>query len=539
MRKSNRIFQGVGTVAIALSLVACGDSGSEDYGASALSETPDTSSLTDTGSTTSGSSSEESLISADSDTIDAVSAASAVTAQVNFTVNTSDTFYVEVTNTTFSGLSSAVAEVTGSQAAVLDLSYMTNTDLAAGSYSDSVEVKFCEDAACDTELAGSPYTILSSLTVDAVAVTDTDTATNDSSLLLKNEDRTSYLTDLFAATYVKQAGVFVAAVNSTPDELDYPPMTVIFVDPVTKLEGLVGYLTYPAVSISSDNTGATPRVVIGHDNGYATVIDYNKATPAASLNYLLNTGDSLSEVVLNESDIFAIPVAGGADVMTRVDIDHHVYSEFVGPEVTAGSSLSAHADGNSVYVAQPGDTGVIQHFDVSGSGIALQGDSSATGVTDLCGGIWSSADNDTLVSGCGDVFSSSSDAAADLLLLGNMSQPAANPLKDDQEVFWFADSEANTEEMLTLSSSASCVALGVDCPRTLSFYDKSDYSHRMSRTFGSFLAANDEPIRLELPVAAAYSEDGSQVYVLTRLDENLPTTDYDVDMMYLHVIERD
>ena len=531
MRKSNRIYQSVGTVAIALSLVACGDTSSEDYGASSLNESPNSSGLT-TGGGTSGGSTEDSVIVANKSTVNAVALASSVAEKVSFTVDTTDTFFVEVTSSVFSGLSSATVQVTGAQAAELDLLYLTNSDLAAGTYNDSVKVKFCADAACNTELSGSPYTVQSELQVNVV----TGASTGNNSLLLKKEDRTSFETDLFAATYVKEAGVFVAAVNSTPDELGFPPQTVVFIDPVTKVKGLVGYLTYPAVSISSDNTGSTPRVVVGHDNGYVTVIDYNKATPAASLNYLLNSGYNLSEVVLNGTDIFAIPQAGEADALRRVDILTHEFAEFTGPEITAGSSLSAHADGDSVYVADPGALGVIQHFDVSGAGIVHVGDSSATGVSDLCGGIWSSASNDKLISGCGDVFSSNNDPAADMLLLGNMSQPAANPLKGNQEVFWFADSEANTSEMLTLSRDAGCAV--VDCPRTLSIYDKANYTHLTSRTFGSFLAANDEPIRLELPVAAAYSKDGKQVYVITRLDENFPGT-FDVENAYLHVIELD
>lgn len=531
MRKSNRIFQGVGTVAIALSLVACSDSGSsEDYGASNLNETPDPSSQT-TGGGTSGGSTGESVIVANTSTVDAVALASNVAATVTFTVDTVDTFFVEVANSTYSGLSSATVEVTGAQSAELDLLYKTNTDLAAGQYQDSVEVKFCADAACNTELAGSPYTIDSNLTVNVI------TSTGAEPLLLKKEDRTSYDTDMFAATYVKDAGVFVAAVNSNPDELDNPPKTVIFIDPATKSQGLVGYLNFEAISISSDNTGTTPRIVVGHNNGYVTVIEYNKAAPAASLNSLLFTGYTLGEVALNGTDVFAIPATGGTDAIRRIDLSTNEFAEFTGPEVPAGSSISAHADGDRVYVGGANVTGLIQHFDVSGDSINLVGDSSATGISDLCGGIWSSADNDKLISGCGDVFSSSSNAASDMSLLGNISQPAANPLKDDQEVFWFSDSNANANEMLTLSRDAGCLI--VDCPRTLSIFNKNNYSHITSRTFGGFLAANDEPIRLELPVAAAYSEDGKQIYVLTRLDENLPTTAFDVENAYLHVIERD
>lgn len=529
MRKSNRIYQGVGTVAIALSLVACSDTGSsDDYGASNLNETPDTGSLT-TGGSVSGGSTEDSVIVANTSTINAVALASNVAAKVTFTVDTVDTFFVEVAGSAFSGLSSATVQVTGAQSAELDLLYKTNTDLAAGQYQDSVAVKFCEDSACNIELAGSPYTIDSNLTVNVI------TSTGAEPLLLKKDDRTSFDTDLFAATYVKEAGVFVAAVNSNSDALDNPPQTVIFIDPVTKSEGLVAYLNFEAISIASDNTGETPRIVVGHDNGYVTVIDYNKTTPAASLNSLLFTGYTLGEVALNGTDVYAIPATGGTDAIRRIDLSTNEFAEFTGPEAPAGSSLSAHADGDSVYVGGANVSGLIQHFDVSGASINLVGDSSATGISDLCGGIWSNAGGDKLISGCGDVFSSSS-AAADMLLLGEISQPAANPLKDDQEVFWFADSNANSNEMLTLSRDASCLIN--DCPRTLSIFDKNDYSHITSRTFGGFLAANLEPIRMELPVAAAYSEDGKQIYVLTRLDENFPAS-FEVENAYLHVIERD
>lgn len=529
MRKSNRIYQGVGTVAIALSLVACGDTSSEDYGASSLNESSNSSSLT-TGGGTSGGSSEGSVIVANTNTINAVALASNVAAKVTFTVDTVGPFFVEVTSSAYSALNSATAQVTGAQNAELDLLYKTNADLASGQYQDSVEVKFCVDSACKNELAGSPYTVASNLTVNVI------TSTGAEPLLLKKDDRTTFDTDLFAATYVKDAGVFVAAVNSNPDALNNPPKTVIFIDPVTKSEGLVAYLSFPAVSIASDNTGTTPRVVVGHDNGFVTVIEYNKETPAASLNSLLNTGYTLGEVAVNGTDVYAIPAAGGTDAIRRIDLSTNEFAEYTGPEVPAGSSLSAHADGDSVYVGGGNVSGLIQHFDVSGGSIDLVGNSSATGVSDLCGGIWSSVGNDKLISGCGDVFSSSSSPAADMLLLGNISQPAANPLKNDQEVFWFSDSEANTDEMLTLSRDAGCLV--VDCPRTLSIYDKTDYSHLTSRTFGGFLAANLEPIRLELPVAAAYSEDGKQIYVLTRLDENFPAS-FDVENAYLHVIERD
>ena len=529
MRKSNRIYQGVGTVAIALSLVACGDTSSEDYGASGLNETPSAGALIG-GGTSSGGTTDNSVIVANTNTINAVALASNVVAKVTFTVDTLDPFFVEVTNAAYSGLDSATVQVTGAQTAELDLLYKTNTDLASGEYQDSVEVKFCEDAACNTELAGSPYTVDSNLTVNVIASIGAEP------LLVKKEDRTTFDTDMFAATYVKEAGVFVAAVNSNSSELDNPPQTVIFIDPVTKNQGLIAYLNFPAISISSDNTGTTPRVVVGHGNGYVTVIEYNKTTPAASLNSLLFTGYTLGEVALNGTDVYAIPAAGGSDAIRRIDLSTNEFAEFTGPEVPAGSSLSAHADGDSVYVGGANVTGLIQHFDVSGGTINLVGNSSATGISDLCGGVWSSAGNDKLISGCGDVFSSSSDPAADMLLLGSISQPAANPLKDDQEVFWFSDSNANVNEMLTLSRDAGCPI--VDCPRTLSIFDKNDYSHITSRTLGGFLAANNEPVRMELPVAAAYSEDGKQIYVLTRLDENVPSS-FDVENAYLHIIERD
>lgn len=389
---------------------------------------------------------------------------------MRFSVDQDDTsqIHVRVEASSYEGLTSATVEATGEKTAELNLVYKTSEQLDPGVYEDSVVVYFCADASCDEPIEGSPYTVASNLTVNLVS------STGEEPLLLKEEDRKVISTDLFAATYVQSAGVFVAAVNSNGDELDNPPMTVISIDPVTGSSGLVGYLSEPAISISSDKTGATPRVVVGHANGYVTVFDYNATMPAASISYLLNTGESLGEVAVNGTDVFAIP---------------------------------------------------------------------ATGISDLCGGIWSSANGDRLVSGCGDVFSTDANPAHDLQRLGSFEQPAANPLKDDQRIIWYADSAANADEVMTLSVKAGVCGPLEACPRTLSIFSRNSFAHRLSRTFGSFLAANDEPVRLELPVAAAYSADGRKLYVLTRLDENLPRDSsgelqYEVENAYVHVINR-
>ncbi|MGB0866268.1 MAG: hypothetical protein ACPGSC_07150 [Granulosicoccaceae bacterium] len=531
MQTSN-FTKGLSTVALALSLVACSDSSSGDYGASGLIDPSTTTTTTGGGST--GNSTK---ITANANSITAVAESTPVAVTVSFTVDDEalSQVYVRVDDTSYEGLSSAAVSTTGTHTAELELVYQTNSALAAGSYDDSVEVQFCEDADCNSPIEGSPYTVGSTLMVNVVSSTGAEP------LLLKEQDRKTIDTDLFAATFVKSVGLFVAAVNSNPNELDNRPQTVIFIDPETGTKGLVGYTQDEIISISSDNTGVTPRVVAGHANGLVTVFEYNESTPAASFNSVLNTGEALGQVAVNGTDVFAIPAAGGNDVIRRIDLSTNEYAEYAGVEVPAGSTMTAHAGGDRVYVASSAANGLIQNLDVSGGTINLMGDSASTGVSDTCGGIWSSADSDKLVSGCGDVFSANSNAALDLVLQGNISQPTVNPLKADQRIYWFADSVSNSSEMLTLSVANGC-SLTDRCARTLSFYGKNNYEHRISRTFGSYLAADNEPIRLEQPVAAAYSEDGSKVYVLTRLYEELRLGTgelaYDTDHAYVHIINR-
>ncbi len=528
IRFSKKLYKGFCASAIALSLSACDSNSSNDFGASGLNE------ATVSGGLTVGTVPENpnSLISSSTNVVNitALNDTSA-SAAVNFTVDTTDGFHVELGTGNYTGVATATVVATDATHADLSLDFHPASDLDAGIYSDSIEVSFCQTSSCDTHLEGSPYTISTNLTVNLV------TAVGGEPLLSKSQNRFEIETDLFAATYVEKAGVFVAAVNSNPDALDNPPQTMIFIDPVTNKEGLIAYLTYPAISVTADSTGLTPRFVVGHANGWITVVDYNMFEPAASISTLLYSGFNLNSVAVNSTDVYAIPAAGGGtDMIRRTDISTNQYGDYAGVEVPAGSTLSAHASGNSIYVAEAGTGGSLQNFNITANGVAYSHTAPAAGAYDLCDGVWANADSTKLVTGCGYIFSSSESAAADMIHLGRIQPPFVGSLVPEQSIVDVADSDASTEIMTITKKRAACGTLET-CPYTINFYNKGDYSHITSRAFGSFLAADDEPIRLEYPVAAGFSEDGKQLFVLTRLEE-MSSTVIDVEMAYIHVIER-
>lgn len=531
MRTSKRLFKGLCVAAMAISLSACEGESSIDFGASGL--TDGSGSSTEESGSSGSEGSETSLItpSASNVSVTAQSGSNA-TAVVNFTVAAEDNLYVKVTESNWIGVKTATAEVTDVTHATVLLSFLSAEELGSGSFSDAIEVKFCVDPACASQLDGSPVMINAAVDSTEIALSGGEP------LITKSENRTEYTTDLFAATYVQSAGAFVAAVNSNPTALDNPPQTLIFIDPVTKAKGLVGYLSWPATSIVSDNTGLTPRLAVGHSNGWVTVIDFNKANPSASLSYILFTGYPLGDISLNASDLYAIAAAGNTAGVRRVHLADNTYAEFAGAAAPSGSSVYAHGSGDIVYVASSGVPDVMKRFDVSTGDVNLVGDSGASGIAGHCGGVWSSAHNNVLVSGCGELFSITDNVATDLNHVGTLVQPPS-ALKDAQEIVWFADSVSNSSEMMTISQRAGgCLGGVMTCPRTLSFFETSgSYNLTTSRMFGSHLSADDEPMRLELPVAAAYSEDGTQLYVLTRLEE-MDVANIDVEIAYLHVLNR-
>jgi len=199
----------------------------------------------------------------------------------------------------------------------------------------------------------------------------------------------------------------IVYVSSDPD-------TLHVLDPETGADDVVP-LPYPPNSVSIGPAG--DRAAVGHDGGRVSLVDLSSAT---LLETYPTSGDVL-DVVLTSNWVYAFPRGTGSGFLRGIELATGSQETAIWP-VSGDSRAKPDSTGNKLYVADNwGSPSTLTLFDSSQHPAKyVRTIFPYPPKPQICGDVWSSQDGLRIFTRCGGVYHSSTDAAVDMTVEGQL-----------------------------------------------------------------------------------------------------------------------
>ncbi|MGD9691156.1 MAG: hypothetical protein AB7P44_08260 [Steroidobacteraceae bacterium] len=282
----------------------------------------------------------------------------------------------------------------------LDLGFDAGDELALGTYTDSVSVRVCYDDSCVRQIAGSPFTISTTLNVTL--------GVEPGVAPLQVLSRQPLGHDVIDAEYSAAMNAIVM-VGSNPQNAIY----VFDIDTGIESERLLS-LAPTAVSVSPDGLTAA----VGHD-AFISVVDLPDVGDAgAPPPIVLNVSIPVNDVALDgNGHVYAVPISEQGDNIHAIDIATNTEQQTPG----FVERIRLQPGALALYGLPDLPPNDLEKWNVS-SGVPnylyrwpydLE--------HDACDDFWFSEPGDRIHTGCGKMFSASADPAQDLILVGSLA----------------------------------------------------------------------------------------------------------------------
>jgi hypothetical protein len=392
----------------------------------------------------------------------------------------------------------------------LEIEFVSGGSLRPGIYEGSVTITVCYDSSCARQLDGSPFTVSTHVTIDTAAEPGVD--------VLEVASRTTLPHDVIDAEYSDTLDAVVMAGT-------YPGNALYVYDINSGATRQLPLSLAPtAVSVAPDGLTAA----VGHD-GRITVVDLAQvAQPGAPAPTLLDVSTDVVDLVLGGD--------GRVHALARPDTWHDIHTIDIATnteQVSSGMSLYGgalgrlHPSGDFIYTAENGiSSDNLQKWDVASGAVAWVADMPQHHENPVCGNLWFRDDGASIFTSCGNVFSASTDPAADMVHDGRLELFA--PRAYDWLVKSLSHSAANGEIALIEAETNGCVHSVPEagrCYTHLATYESSTLDRQSLRTVGPVTVGERSYPQRGLFVF--HDGAGNRKIILSKLDVKAdPHTEY-------------
>ncbi len=288
----------------------------------------------------------------------------------------------------------------------LDIQFLATNGLGPGRFTDTITLRLCYDNSCIREVAGSPLTVSTVLSVNAVPEAGVPELEVASRMALPH--------DVIDAEF-DRAHNRIVMVGSEPAD-------AIYVYEVATGDERSQPLVKAASAVSVSPDGLTAAV--GHD-ALISIIDIagigDAGAPPATL---VNVPVPVSDLVLDaRGRVHAVEGILTWTSIHSVDIASNTFEYGTGASVSGGSTMRLHPSGDFLYLADEYNSGGddIYKWDISGAAATYVHDSPYFGEHAMCGNLWFNDAGDRIYTACGSTFQSSSTLAQDMVYVGSLA----------------------------------------------------------------------------------------------------------------------
>lgn len=316
-------------------------------------------------------------------------------------------------NRSTSGLDNVEFQASTDVTAYLNLVFKAGSSLAAGTYTDTVEVKICRENPCVQQIIGSPQTITTTYTVQPPGVGPEAGMTP-----LPTVSRNALAHNVIDAEYSK-------ALNAVVMVSSWPSNALYVYDAANGTEKKLLLNKLPkAVSVSPDGKTAA----VGHD-ALISHIDLTTVGQAAAAATELTVSADVGDLVLDGNGyVHAFPEVDQWVQVHTIKVASNTETLSPAWATYAGLRAKLHPDGNRLYAAHTQTSSYdIETYDVSGGVIStISKDWSYLGEYDLCRNLWMKEDGSTIYTACGYTFRASVTPSLDRRYTGRIPISPAN-----------------------------------------------------------------------------------------------------------------
>lgn len=390
----------------------------------------------------------------------------------------------------------------------LSITFKAPTTIGPGTYSDTITLHVCNDAACTDEIAGSPMTVPVTLVVETPQPLAADP--------LPLTDRTFLGHDVIDAEYSDALDSIVMVSNSTG-----PALHVY--DPSTGTEqSLVLDKAPTSVALSGDGLTAA----ISHD-ALITLVDLERLDDViVSPKTLLDVSADLSDVVLGDNGyVYGLP---------RVDQSVRIHSVHIATNtetlstafIYEGVRAKLHPSGTKVYAVHTRSTARMERYSIDGAAQVAYGASSYN--PDECGNLWMPESGVRIYTGCGHVSRASDVRNRDMVYVGTLGLADPDPFFGSR-IKSLSKSAGHNEIALFEEPYEACEVLvgGWECFAYFGLYDSTSLELQ-GRHHLAPVVVDDKP-HAQRGLFVFHSADGTKRYVISRLTRMTnPATEYAV-----------
>lgn len=422
-----------------------------------------------------------------------------------------DPVYVDVRATT-AGLRSATGR--SSTAPAVDLQFKSGNQLAARTYDDTVTVRVCYDSSCVRELAGSPLTVATRLTVVIAP------AQGPGPLVVRS--RTSLPHNVIDAEYS-------AALDAIVTISTYPSNALHVYSTATGTERSQP-LGKPPTAVSLAPDGLTAAV--GHDALISVVDLANVGQAGAPAPLLLNVSADVFDLVLDaRRKVHVYPRIDQWVAAHSVDIATNVETLGTG-NLYAGARARLHPSGDYIYAADNGlSPSDITKWNITSGVAQLMYDSPYHGDYGMCGNLWFDTSGSTIYTACGNSLRSSTTQSQDMVYAGRLQLSSAS-LGGTFLVGSLSHSTARAEIALLEYDSYSCSPFpgSTPCNTNLAVYEATLLNRRSVHSIAPVTVAGGSYRQRGLFVFDESS--GTRRFLISRLlNYPDPATEYQLSVL--------
>jgi hypothetical protein len=380
------------------------------------------------------------------------------TLNVRFGGDVPDVLYIGM-QTTFNGLALVNLLGTTLDDTQIHLRFRSAGAAPNGTYTDTVALIVCYDAACEKPVPGSPFDVAISCTVTGSPVVGAPPA----ALPTLPADRLGH--DVIDAQISKPLNAIVMVSS-------YPGNALYLYDLATRTERTLPLGRVPAaLSLSPDGL----KAAVGHDALISHVDLAVMAQGGAITPTLLNVPVPIYGLVLDgHGKVHVFPSANQwvdlhtVDVATNTDVSQYAW-------LYAKTNARLDPDGDAIYML---DTLLspqnLKKFSVSTGVPQHLYDAPYWGDHPMCGKLWFSEDGGTIFTGCGNTFQASATQSLDMIYRGQL------PLTDSTGTYYasiVSASHSSARNEIAILDAGKCGSAGApECDTVLRLIDSDLYN---------------------------------------------------------------
>jgi len=343
------------------------------------------------------------------------------------------------------------------------IQFQAGTALNSGIYNENIGLRVCYDQSCVRQVAGSPFSVTTRVTVD------TGTEPGFDPLVVENQVALPH--DVIDAEFSK-------ALNAVVMVGSFPVSALYVYDVATGAESQQILNQVPnAVSVGPNGLTAA----VGHDAHIAIVDLTTVGQAGAPAPIILDVSADVLDVVLaGNGYVHAFPRVDQWQSVHSVEIATNTERLSLGT-IYAGALGRLHPSGDFLYTASNGlSPSDIEKWDVTANTATVLYDSPYHGDHEMCGNLWFNESGTTIYTVCGNTFRSSPSQAQDMIYSGALALTTGS-------FYWFtirslSQSDARGEVVLIEHLRASCDPnpwSSEPCYSHLATYE-SDFLNRLS-----------------------------------------------------------